>query len=162
MFAAGVVEAVDVFEKGCFDLTPGSPVAAADEFGLQRFEEAFDSGIIIAIAFPAHRGCQIVLAQKLLIVVGAVLRPAIGVVNAARRRSAQGGRHVHGPQSEVLLHPVADCPTDHSARKQIKDNSEIDPSFVGPHIGDVSGPLLVWAARREVLARRRLGAMLKT
>ncbi len=42
MFAAGVVEAVDVFEEGDFDLTAGLPVATPDQFGLERLEEAFD------------------------------------------------------------------------------------------------------------------------
>lgn len=45
MLPAWVIEAVDVFEEGDFDLATGLPVAAPDEFGLQRFEEAFDGGI---------------------------------------------------------------------------------------------------------------------
>ena len=45
MFASRVVEAVDVFEEGDFDLAAGLPVAAPDQFGLQRLEEAFDGGI---------------------------------------------------------------------------------------------------------------------
>lgn len=39
MSAAGVVEAVDLFEEGEFDLTTGLPVLAPDQFGLQRLEE---------------------------------------------------------------------------------------------------------------------------
>ena len=42
MFAAQVVEAVDVFEECKLDLTPGMPVAVPDQFGLERLEEAFD------------------------------------------------------------------------------------------------------------------------
>lgn len=79
MFAARVVEAVDVFEECNLDLTPGMPVAVPDQFGLERLEEAFDCGIVVAIAFPAHRGRQPVFAQKLLIVMGAVLRAAVRV-----------------------------------------------------------------------------------
>ena len=45
MFPARVVEAVYVFEEGDFDLATGLPVAAPDQFGLQRFEEAFDGGV---------------------------------------------------------------------------------------------------------------------
>ena len=52
MFAAGVIEAVDVFEEGHFDLTPGLPVVAPDPFGLQRLEEAFDGRIVVAMQLP--------------------------------------------------------------------------------------------------------------
>ena len=107
MFSARVVEAVDVFEDGDFDFATGLPVAAPDQFGLQRLEEAFDGRIVIAIAFPAHRGRQHLLAQKLLVVVGTVLRAAVRVVNAAWRRSADRDRPVQCAQSEVLLHTVA-------------------------------------------------------
>ena len=49
MFSARVVEAVDVFEEGDFDLAPCLPVPAPDQFCLQRLEEAFDGRIVIAI-----------------------------------------------------------------------------------------------------------------
>ena len=52
MFPARVVEAVDVFEEGDFDLAAGLPVAAPDQFGLQRLEEAFDCGIVVT-ALPS-------------------------------------------------------------------------------------------------------------
>lgn len=68
MFASRVVEAVDVFEEGDLDLATGLPVAAPDEFGLQRFEEAFDGGIGVAIALAAHRNLELLLSQQLLIV----------------------------------------------------------------------------------------------
>lgn len=64
MFPARVVEAVDVFEEGDFDLAAGLPVAAPDQFGLQRLEEAFDCGIVVTVAFPTHRHLEPVLAQQ--------------------------------------------------------------------------------------------------
>ena len=42
MFAARILDAVDVFEEGDFDLTASLPVATPDQFGLERLEEAFD------------------------------------------------------------------------------------------------------------------------
>ena len=57
MFAARIVEAVDIFrcpamvcmqtmrgEEGDFDVSAGFSVAAPDELGLHRLEEAFDGG----------------------------------------------------------------------------------------------------------------------
>lgn len=54
MSAAWVVEAVDVFEDGNFDVSTGLPVPAPDQFGLEGFEETFDGCVIIAIAFATH------------------------------------------------------------------------------------------------------------
>ena len=49
-------------------------------------------------------------AQKLLVVMGAVLRAAIRMVNTAGWRAAQGNGHVQRPDRQILLHPVADGP----------------------------------------------------
>jgi hypothetical protein len=45
VFSAWVVEAVDILEESNFDLSAGVPVATPDQFGLERFEEAFDGRI---------------------------------------------------------------------------------------------------------------------
>jgi hypothetical protein len=37
-----VVEAVDVFEEGDFELPAALPAATPDQFSLERFEETFD------------------------------------------------------------------------------------------------------------------------
>jgi len=60
VLSSGVVEAVDVFrcpatvclqtvrgEEGEFDVAAGLPVVPPDQFGLERFEEAFNGGIIV-------------------------------------------------------------------------------------------------------------------
>ena len=54
MFAARIVEAIDVFEEGDLDVAPGVPVAPPDQFGLQGLDEALDDRVIIAIALAAH------------------------------------------------------------------------------------------------------------
>ncbi len=84
MFSAWVVEAVDILEESNFDPSAGVPVATPDQFGLERFEEAFDGRIVVAVAFPAHRNLEPVLAQQLLVIVGTVLRAAIRVMSASR------------------------------------------------------------------------------
>ena len=143
MFSARVVEAVDVFEEGDFDLAAGLPGAAPDEFRLQRLEEAFDGGVVVAIALTAHRNLEAVFAQQLLIVVGTVLRSAIRVMDAAPWRPADRDRHVQGPQGQILLQAVADGPADHAPREKVNDHGKINPSLPRPDIGDVACPLLV-------------------
>lgn len=151
MFAARVVEAVDVSEEGDFGVSAGLPVATPDDFGFERFEEAFDGGIVVAIALAAHRHPETVLSQQLLIVVGTILRPAIGVMNAALRRPSDRDGHVQRPQGKNLLHAVADGPANDAPGEKINDHGQIDPTFLRPDISDVARPLLVRRARREVL-----------
>ena len=67
MSAAGVIEAVDVFEKGNFDLPAGLPVSAPNHFRLEGFEKALDGSIVIAVTFAAHRCRQAVFAQDFLV-----------------------------------------------------------------------------------------------
>ena len=54
MFASRVLKAIDIFEEGDVDPAAGLPVAAPDQFGRKRFEEAFDGGVVVAITFPAY------------------------------------------------------------------------------------------------------------
>ena len=115
MSAAGIVEAVDVSEESDFHLSAGLPIAAPDQFGLQRLEEAFDGGIVVTVAFPAHRNLEPMLAQKLMVVMSAVLRPAIGVMDAAWWWSADRNSHVQRPYGEILLQAVADGPANDSS-----------------------------------------------
>lgn len=63
MFATRVIEAVDIFEEGNFDLAPVLPVPPTDQFGRQRFEDAVDCGNVVTIAVVAFRN----LAQVLLV-----------------------------------------------------------------------------------------------
>jgi hypothetical protein len=93
VFAARAAELDDVFEKGDFDLSAGLPVPSPDQFGLQRFDEAFDGGIALTVAFPAHRNLDPVLAQQLLIVAGTIVRPAIHVLDAAWWRPSDCDGH---------------------------------------------------------------------
>ena len=149
----GGVEAVDVFEEGYLDLLTGLPMAAPDqlELGLERLEEAFDVGIVVTIAFSARRDLEAVLAQQLVIIVGAVLRPAIRVMDASRWRRSDGDCYAQGPQGQILLHAVADQPADHAPREKVNDHGKINQALARPDIGDGTSPLLVRPARSEVL-----------
>ena len=90
------------------------------------------------------------LAQDFLVVVRAVLAAAIGMVNAALRWPPQRYRHVQCPDGQIAFHAIADCPADHPPRMQIKNDSQVEPSFSRPDIADVARPLLVWLICTEV------------
>ena len=164
MPTARVVEAVDVFEEGNFDLSAGLPVSAPYHFRLPGFEKALERCVVITVALAAHGCCQTMFSQNLLMVMGTLwaarcpatvclqtVRGAIRVMNAALRWPAQGDGHVQGADRQVLLHPVADGPTYHPARMQIEDDRQIHPAFPRPDVGDVASPCLVKLARSEIL-----------
>jgi hypothetical protein len=55
-------------------------------------------------------------------------------------------------QSQLLMEPVTDGPTDHPPGKQIQDHGQ--PALARPDVGDVGVPFLVRAIGREVLVDR--------
>ena len=54
MFAAGVVEAVDVLKESVADLVARYPSVSPDQFCLEGFEEGLDGSIIVAVASTTH------------------------------------------------------------------------------------------------------------
>ena len=91
------------------------------------------------------------LAQKLLIDLGAVLRPAIRVMDATQWWPSDRDGHVQSPQGEILLHAVADRPSDCAPREKVNNHGKINQTLPRLDGGDVTCPPLVWPARGEVL-----------
>ena len=54
MFAAAVVEAIDVVEQRLGDLVPICPSVPPDQVCFECFEEGFYSGIVVAITLAIH------------------------------------------------------------------------------------------------------------
>lgn len=73
MSAAEVIESVDVFEEGNFDLPAGLPVFAPNHFRLKGFEKALDSSVVVAISLSTHGRGQAVVPHNFLVVMGTVL-----------------------------------------------------------------------------------------
>jgi hypothetical protein len=57
-------------------------------------------------------------------------------------------------ESQVAVQPVACRPAHDPACEQVDDNGQVQPTFAGPHVGDVGAPLLVGPCRREVLVEQ--------
>ena len=148
MTAAWIIKTIDILEDRTFCLTTCVPFVAPDQLSLDRFEERFNHGIVIAIALAAHRDLEAVLFQALLIRVGTILRAAIRMVNAAFGRLAQCHSHVQRTDREILFHAVTDSPADDAPGVQIKDNGQIKPPLTGPDIAYVTSPLLIGAIIR--------------
>jgi hypothetical protein len=73
------------------------------QFILERAEEAFDDGIVIAIAFATHAAHQPMLSQQALVGDAGIEGPLIGVMNETRLRAAMHHGHVQRLERDVLI-----------------------------------------------------------
>src|SRR5207247_10157605 len=88
MDALFVVEAIDVSGDRGVEFGIAGEAALVGEFSLQRMEEAFHVGVVLAIARPVHAGYDATSAQAVLIAIGRVLDTAIGVQEQPRTATA--------------------------------------------------------------------------
>ncbi len=96
------------------------------------------------------------LPQLLLIVLGTILGPAVGVVDRAPGWAfGADGLHERTPH-QVRRHPGAHRMPDHLTGVQILDAGEIQPAFRGRHVGDVGDPGLVRSCRDKRLGQEIL------
>ena len=79
-----IVEAFDVVE----DLQPGLfssfEVTVIERFGLDRTEEALGDRVVAALPWTAHTATHAVAFELLFVLVAAILRPSIRVVDQPR------------------------------------------------------------------------------
>ncbi len=78
-----VLEAVDVFKDCHLSLSSRLPRMPPYQFSCDGFEEGLDSGIIIAIAFPADGYLEAMLPQDFLIIMRTILQTTIRMMNAS-------------------------------------------------------------------------------
>lgn len=64
-------------------------------------------------------------------------------MDAALWRLPQCHGHVQRPDCQISLHAITDSPTDDTPRIEIDDDSQVEPTFTRPDVGDVSCPFLV-------------------
>src|SRR5215213_5139201 len=82
------------------------------------------------------------------------LAATIGVMDQPGCRTAHGQGFAQSGKGQVAMQPVAGCPANDPACEQVDDDGEIQPTFAGPHVGDVGAPLLVGPCCREVLIKQ--------
>ena len=97
MSSAGVIEPINVLEDGDFSGSAGLPELPPDQFRLDGLEEGFHCGVIVAITLAAHGYFEAILAQQFLVVMRAILAPAIRMVNTAFGWPSHGRSRRCGP-----------------------------------------------------------------
>ena len=97
-------------------------------------EEALDDGVVVAVAGSAHARTKSLAAQDASVVVAGVGATTVGVMNQASPRSPSAHGVVERLQSQATVVGRADAPADNAARKQVEDNSQVEPAFFGSDV----------------------------
>src|SRR5262249_42962393 len=88
MEPAGVIDLVDEAGKVGGDVLEGLIGHRIDRLHLECLHETLRLGVVVRVRAPAHGANEAMLGKELAIALGGVLRPAIGVVDAAVGRLA--------------------------------------------------------------------------
>jgi hypothetical protein len=75
------------------------------------------------------------------------------MINAVFRRLSQCDRDIESANCQVPFYEVADSPANDVTGIQIKDDSQIQPTFTGPNIADIAHPFLVWPSGGKILIK---------
>ena len=88
--------------------------------------------------------------EELLIVFACILAATVGMVEEVLSRQPLSDRVFKRARYERRFHRIAHGPPDHAPGKEIEHDSQVEPAFSGPDVGDVSSPDLVRSFRLEV------------
>ncbi len=152
MESSRIIKPFQVAEDHQARLMPGLRDLLSKAFGFQGGPETLVGGVIVAVCFAAHAGCDAVLLQLLGKGVAGVLRSAVRMVNEARARPATGQSFINGPLNEPGLQAGGSCPANDLAAVQIHVTGQVEPALGCREVGDIAGPYLVWPAGRRNLA----------
>jgi hypothetical protein len=84
------------------------------------------------------------------------LRSAVGMVNQFRPGVASHQSTAQSFDRKIAFQAITRRPADDAARAEVRDESEVEPAFFRPDVGDVRPPFPVRTIRREVL-RNQVG-----
>lgn len=137
-----VVEELDVLRDLSSGLFARGVAPVMYQFVLPRPPKAFHGGIVITVPPPRHRDVQTELFQPNLVVLRAILSPAIRVMQQPGGRALGGENLPERPPHQVRRHSRIHRMADHLTGEQIRDAGEIQPTFRSRHVRDVGDPRL--------------------
>ncbi|STD61501.1 Protein of uncharacterised function (DUF2699) [Corynebacterium striatum] len=138
MTTASVVEDLDVVRDRESCSGAGGEHLLVIHLVLQAREERFSGGVV-----PAHPSAVHRLAKPMRLAVAGersstVLGSVAGVEDLPGQGAAVDARHLEGVADEAGAHMPGDLPVDHHACGQIDHGGEVEPSFTGAQVGDVT------------------------
>lgn len=116
MSSWSIIEHLDVFNDILSRVVLGGVVPMVDQLTRECPEEAFDPGIVpaIAVATPAGKK-KTVFIKDTLVARGGILIPTVRMVEEPCRGSPLRQRHGARLLGQLNGDPLAQCPADHSA-----------------------------------------------
>ena len=82
--------------------------------------EALGLGIVVRIAAPTHRALEAVLIELGAVVLGSILRAAIGMMDAADGRLSIGDGRFEGGERQASIDTPADGIANHATRPGVE------------------------------------------
>ena len=113
---------------------------AMDELGFEGVEEALHRGVVIAVAFAAHRGLEAGGLEHLAVILRGILNAPIGMVDQAGARPLRRDGHLQCGQRQVGAQVIVHRPAHDPAAVKIHDGGQVEPPFPGVDVGDVAAP----------------------
>src|SRR5690606_13621217 len=111
--------------------------------GFERREEALHRGIVPDVTRSAHRTGDAVVGHQALELLAGILAALVRMMKQAVGLAAAPDRHDEGVGDELSCHLGLHRPADDTAGEQVDDGGNVEPTFGGPDVGEVSDPLLV-------------------
>jgi hypothetical protein len=87
MSSLAVIENLDVLLDRCFRVSPCDVALMVNRLILQTTSKALHRRVVVAVPFARHGSLHAELRYQFPVVVSAVLRPAVRVVDQARGRT---------------------------------------------------------------------------
>ena len=150
MLPFSVVKRFDVFKGGRLDLGVCGVANAMHSLVLEAVEPTLRRRVIPAVPLSAHRAGHAVFLEPVLKCLAGVLTAPVGVMQQARCRSPAEPGHGQGIGHDIRRHARLQRPADHFAVEQVEHDSQVEPAFIRPQVGDIRRPDLIGRRRREV------------
>src|SRR6186713_979286 len=147
MQAVMIVEA-EVAGHGSLRFVVCAAIDLREQFRFQRAEEAFDNGVVPAIAHAAHADGDAASLEQVAIGVTRILDAAVRVMQLRRRPRAEGD--MQRTQHQVGGQRRSQGPADNSSRADVEHDRQVTPPGMRRQRRDIGCPPLVRRPRRKV------------
>src|SRR5712692_1037790 len=135
-----IVEHFDVLEDFLPRFFTREVTPMMDQFLLECAEEALHASVVPTIALATHRTFDAMVTHDLLVARGGVLDATIRVMQKPRLGCAPPQRHGKRLDGEIGREARSHAKADHGTREEVEDDGEIEPTLLGPNVGNIARP----------------------
>ena len=123
---------------------------AMRSFVLEALDPPSRRSIIPAVPLAVYRAGHAVRLELVLECMAGVLVAPVGVMHQTRSRSFAEPSHGQGIRHNICHHTLLQRPDNDLAIEQIENDSQIQPAFIGPQVGNARRPDLIRCSRGKV------------